>query len=241
MKKHYSFITFILFLVLMILTWFPVHKLEAKWLNVPPAPSKQTAAFITLSDEQMAYRIYALMLQNIGSLGGVTQSLKSYNYEELEKWFFLMDHLDPRSDIVPLLAAYYYGAIKEPDKIAYILDYLARVGARPEGDKWRWLAHGVFLARHVVDDTDKALELAYILSKNENPDMADWAKQMPAFILQSQGDIKEAYDIMIAILVSNVDTMHPNEVNFMTDYICNTLLKEDVTIPKPEFCFNESL
>jgi len=66
--------------------------------------------------------------------------------------------------------------------------------------------------------------------------LADWAKQMPAFILQAEGQSELAYKIMLNILISNVDTLHPNEINYMQDYICNTLLVDLPHIPPPPFC-----
>ncbi|MEM8833929.1 MAG: hypothetical protein AAGB32_05255, partial [Pseudomonadota bacterium] len=212
--------------------------LKSQWLNVPPTPADNKVSFIALADDQMAYRFYAVMLQNLGNIGGEVQSLKNYNYQELGKWFDVLDGLDPQSNAVPLLAAYYFGAIKDPDKVEHVLQYLEEIGSRPEGEKWRWLGHAVFIARHQLKDNKRALELAYKLADNKSPDLADWAKQMPAFILTEEGGTREAYEIMMNILVSNVDTLHPNEINFMTDYICNTILKDDNTIPKPEFCEN---
>lgn len=230
---------FIFCLIAMILSWFLTKDLKAQWLNVPPTPSVNTASFVGLGDDQFSYRYYAVMLQNLGNTSGRVQSLKSYNYETLGQWFFLLDKLDSNSNVIPLLAAYYFGAITDAEKLEYVFDYLAVVGQRPEREKWRWLGHAVFLARHIVKDDDKALELAYLLASNPSPDLGDWAKQMPAFILAGrgqEGDTREAYEIMMNMLIDNVDTLHPNEINFMTDYICNTILIDDNTIEKPEFC-----
>ena len=137
-----------------------------------------------------------------------------------------------------MLAAWYYGAVKDKEKLDYVLDYLAVVGEKPYGNKWRWLGHGVFLARHVQEDDDRALALARILAENKNPNLGMWATQLPAIILQSQGNKEEAYKIMINILQNSAEELHPNEVNYMVDYICNTILKDDDTIQKPEFCDN---
>jgi len=234
--RRLPFAVFVFFLISMIFSWFWTKDIKAQWLNVPPVPSEHTASFIALGDDQMAYRFYAVMLQNLGNTSGEFQSLKNYNYEQLNRWFFTLDQLDERSDAVPLLAAHYFGSVLDKEKLSHIYDYLATVGQRPIGEKWRWLGHAVFLARHISKDTDKALELANLLAANESPDLAEWAKQMPAFILADTGDTQAAFEIMMNILVSNVDTLHPNEINFMTDYICNKILKDDVTIEKPEFC-----
>ena len=137
------------------------------------------------------------------------------------------------------LGATYFGAVQDKEKLRYIFDYLAQVGARPDGEKWRWLGHAVFLAKHELKDNEKALELAYILADNKNPDLADWAKQMPAFILQEQGQPELAYKIMLNILISNIDTMHPNEINYMQDYICNKLLVDLQNVETPAFCIKK--
>ena len=235
-NRYLPHIIFLLLLITNIFFWMQTHKVQASWSNVPPAPHLNKASLVTLGDKQFAYRIYALMLQNMGSIGGRDAPLKSYDYSKLQDWFILQDKLDPTADIVPMLAAHYFGAVNDPSKLNHIFDYLAIVGARPIGEKWRWLGHAVFLAKHVLKDNDKALELANILSINQNPDMADWARQMPVFILQEEGQSELAYKIMLNILISNADAMHPNEVNFMTDYICNTLLVDLPHTPKPDFC-----
>lgn len=234
--RFFSYFLLFLFVFANLMFWSYSKNVVKPWSNVPQAPLKTHAVMTTLGDKQLAYRFYAMMLQNFGSVGGQYVSLKEYDYSRLQNWFLLEDYLDPVSDAVPMMAAYYYGAVMDDDKQDKVLDYLAVVGARPEGNKWRWLAHAVYLAQHEQENNDRALELAYILAENKNPNMSDWAKQMPVFILRSQGETELAYDIMLNILVSNVDTLHPNEINYMTDYICNTLLKELPNKTPPPFC-----
>lgn len=233
-KKTFSILCF--FLILNFSFWNYAKDIQKEWMNVPVAPSLATANLSFLGDQELAYRAYAVMLQNIGSVDGKNISLKIYDYSKLKKWFFLMHDLNPRSDIMPLLAAYYYGGIRDNEKLGNVLDYLEVVGASPDEEKWRWLGHAVYIARHVMKDNDRALELAYKLSENKSPDLADWAKQMPVYILQDQGDTELAYKIMLNILISNVDNLHPNEIFFMQDYICNTLIPSDPNLPKLELC-----
>jgi hypothetical protein len=232
-------ITYAFFLILLLgntVFWLSSKDIQKIWLNVPTAPSEIKTNLTFLGDKQLAYRSYATMLQNIGSIDGHNISLKNYDYSKLKEWFFLEYALDPHSDIVPLLAAYYFGGVSDEAKLSHVLDFLSVAGQNPEGEKWRWLGHAVYLARHQMQDNDRALELAYLLSENKSPDLADWAKQMPAFILQDQGESDLAYKIMLNVLISNVGTMHPNEIFFMKDYICNTILPAQPTITPPEFC-----
>ncbi|NCO02974.1 MAG: hypothetical protein GW903_02145 [Alphaproteobacteria bacterium] len=241
MQKNHKTLYYLIFVFALFLNvsfWVYSKTVQTKWANVPPVPKSESATMMALSDKQLAYRGYNTMLQNIGSTGGYVASLLDYNYADLKQWFFLLDHLDPVSDVTPFLASYYYGAVKDSKKLDHVLDYLAIVGTRDFGNKWRWLGHGVFIARHIQKDNVRALELANILAANQNPDIGIWAKQMPAIIQQSEGNTEEAYKIMINLIQDSSETLHPNEINYMVDYICNTILKEDTTLQKPDFCDN---
>lgn len=235
-KNNVVFLFFLSSLILTILLWKHSHTIQAEWSNVPPVPSIQFAGSSGLSDNQFAYRMNGIMLQNLGSVGGQGINLREYNYSQLSDWFLLQDSLDEVSNFMPFLAAYYYGAVDTPEKLRHIFDYLTVVGTRPYGDKWRWLAHGVFLARYTVKDNSKALEMAHILAQNKDPDIGVWARQLPALIYQAEGDTEEAYNVMMNILKDSIDELHPNEINFMRDYICNTILKEKPRESKPALC-----
>ena len=225
-----------IFIIANFVFWNNSHLKQNTWRNIPPPPEVNRASMLALGDKQLAYRYYGFMLQNAGNVDGRLVSLKDYDYDSLKSWFFLEDNLDAVSNFVPMLAAYYYGAVGDSEKIDRILDYLAVVGQRPYGEKWRWLGHAVYLARHEQNDNDRALELAYLLAANKDPDLADWARQMPAFVLQARGEKELAYEVMLGILVSNVDRMHPNEIFYMKDHICNHLLPDLPDITPPPFC-----
>ncbi len=215
-------------LVVNFLFWLWVRDMRVSWNNVPPAPDVKYAPLYGLGDSSLAYRLNALTIQNLGDTGGRTTSLKDYNYERLTKWFYLQDALDPISDFIPYLASYYFGGVQEPEKLRPVLDYLSDIGNRSYGEKWRWLAQGVFLARYKLKDLDRALEMAEILAATENENAPEWVRQMPAFIMSAKGEKNAAYALMLEILKTRGDKLHPNEVNAMKDYICKRILdKQD--------------
>lgn len=216
-----------------IVFWFSVRDIKAQWNNVPPPPSTVYAAAYGLGDKSFAYRVNGLMLQNLGDTGGRVTSLKDYDYDRLSAWFLLQDHLDPHSDFIPYLASYYFGGVQEPEKYRPVLDYLEMIGQRPTGEQWRWLAHAVWFARFQMKDMDRALELAQSLAKTKDPTAPAWARQMPAFVLNAQGNKDEAYGLLLEILKSSVDTMHPAEVNSMKIYICTRVLDEGAAAKNP--------
>jgi len=215
------------FVSLNIVLWSYSHEIKVKWINVPPVPSEFGSVVFALGDKQLAYRTYGVMLQNLGDSDGDTKPLTVYNYDTLGEWFMMMDHLDPRSDFVPLLAAYYFGATPQGEDLGPVISYLGHVGQYPGYEKWRWLAQAVYLARFRFKDNDIALKHAYKLSALHRPGMPMWAKQMPAFVMNDIGDKEAALQLMTSIMVEQGDKIHPNEVNFMKHYICDRILSED--------------
>lgn len=218
---------FVVAILLNVLTWFHARYVTSRWLNVPPVPSEISASSLSVGDKQFAYRVIGTMLQNLGDEGGRSTPLNEYNYNEISKWLFLADKLDPKSHYMPFLASFYFGAVEQPEKVKALLDYLAMVGQRSGGERWRWLAHAVYLARWQVGDLDKALELSYILADLKEPNLPLWTKQMPAFVLNAKGNKEEAVAVMLEILKTSADNIHPNEVNYTRDYICTRILEEE--------------
>ncbi len=210
--------------------WFATHDTQARWGGVPPVPTKNGAKIMTLGDEQFSYRFGAMTLQNLGNSGGRVTAIKDYDYSKLGEWFWLLHGLDPASNHVPMMAAYYFGGTQVPEDVAVVVKYLAAVGQNPVGNKGRWLTHPFFRARHRMENPSLALDLAYILSRMQpiGDVMPAWARQMPAFVLADRGEKESARKIMEEILMTATD-MHPNEVNFMREY-----LTKDLGVPEQE-------
>ncbi|HEX2753619.1 MAG TPA: hypothetical protein VHP34_11060 [Alphaproteobacteria bacterium] len=210
--------------------WLGSSHMQAKWSGVPPVPSYNGAVMMTLGDRQFSYRFGAITLQNLGNTGGNVVAVKDYDYQKLGAWFALLHDLDPASNHVPMMAAYYFGATPNKEDLTIVVDYLSTVGQIPVGNKWRWLAQAVFLARHRMQDLDRALDYAYKLSKMDpiGDTLPIWARQMPAFVLSEQGEKESSRKIVEDILLT-ADDLHPNEVNFMAAY-----LHEQLDVPQNE-------
>lgn len=204
--------------------WFGAHETFAQWGNVPPVPTKNGARAMMLGDEQFSYRFGAMTLQNLGNSGGRVTAVKDYDYKKLGQWFWLLNDLDPASNHVPMMAAYYFGATQKPEDVAVVVEYLGTVGQNPVGNKWRWLVHAIFLARHRMDNLPLALDMAYALSRMQpvGDVLPAWARQMPAFVLAEQGEKQSARKIIEEILMT-ATALHPNEVNFMKSYLVDEL------------------
>ncbi|MGB4106951.1 MAG: hypothetical protein WBK55_04050 [Alphaproteobacteria bacterium] len=223
-RRRILYIFFLLVMALHVAAWLQVRTAHARWMNVPPAPNGKGAEIFTLGDPQFAYRMTGVMLQNLGDTGGRSTAFKEYDYNHLAAWFNLAHGLDPRSDFVPMLAGFYFSSVDDPAKIAPLAEYLHQVGNSTEGEKWRWLAQAVYLARYKLKDMDKAYLWARELAAIPRPDLPAWTKQMPAFVLNAGGDKQAAYDIMVEMLRSGKNKLPREEVNAMVYYICKRIL-----------------
>lgn len=240
-RQSHRRVTFFLLMALSLnaALWWGSRFFYAQWAGVPPVPSKNGAMSATLGDPEFSYRTYALELQNLGDSGGRTTPLHEYDYKKLLKWFSLLNDLNPASNHLPHIAAYYFGAIRLPPDVAaknagILIEYLARVGQNPAGEKWRYLAHAVYLAQHRVKDLNLALDLAYILSKMKLSDgrqLPFWAQQMPAFVLKEKGENEAAKELALDMLRTGKD-LPPQEIGFLKSFLTEQLKVSEEDIKK---------
>ncbi|MDB2682953.1 hypothetical protein N9Z27_01725 [Alphaproteobacteria bacterium] len=207
--------------------WFTTKHYQSKWTNVPPPPGKLSAAGAGLGDTIFAYRSYGILLQNMGDQGGRTTNLRDYNFENLGNWFTLLHSFDSKSNFIPYIASFYFGGVDDenhPQKLKPIVDYLEIAGNSTEGEKWRWLAQAAYIARFKMKDLDRALNIAQKLSTLDNPNLPMWARNMPANVLNAQGEKEAAYGLLLSILDSEGDKMQAAEINATKAYICEQIL-----------------
>lgn len=212
------------------LVWYGTHKMMPEPEIVPAVPTATQAKVAALGDTPFYFRYLALVLQNAGDSWGRFMALKSYDYSLLQKWFYLLDELDPKSHFVPSIAAYYYSNTQTPEDNIYIVNYLSDHYDKDPKGKWWWLGQAVHIANHKLKNKDLALKLAYKLSKTPTK-VPSWARQMPAFILEQKEEFEEAYLFMKELKESvDKDEISEYELNFM-----NYFIKERLGVIEEEF------
>ncbi len=203
--------------------WLYSNRVYLKWPNVPEPPSATSMRAAFLSDDAFAFRTWAIALQNFGSIG-YSQPLKNYNYKYLENWFFLLDKLDPNSNFVPFLAAYYFSATQNPQQLPHVIKYLEEIGTRSGREKWRWLVEAAYLARHKLNNMDEALRLAHKLGQLYEPGMPIWTKNMEPLLRSDMGDKETAYLLMLEILKAEGGKMNSSEYVTSVNMVCTQIL-----------------
>ncbi len=201
-----------------LLFWPQAQGLRPPRSGLGMAPPPAVARVISFGDDQLFYRAAGLTLQNAGDWAGTLTPLAAYDYTRLIGWLELAAQMDRRSQYAPMLAGFYFGQSKNPEQVRLIIGHLRRLAAQNPQRHWRWLAHGVYLARYKVKDAALALELARQLAALPATNKPVWTRELPAFVLAEAGERQAARDILEAILASTPD-LHPSEQTFIRNYI----------------------
>ncbi len=204
--------------------WAGTKTIKPDLRVVPPVPGEKLVRAMALGDEQFYFRAAGFRLQNAGDTFGRVTALKDYDYSQLSAWWSILDQLDPVSDYIASMVAYYFGATQNPkEQVPYVVDYLEQHADRNPSKKWWWYHQAIYLANARLEDTDRALELAYKLaSLPDDLDVPIWTRQMPAFFLEKKGDYAQACAIIINIL-ENRDDLEEGEIRFMYYFIAERI------------------
>jgi hypothetical protein len=139
---------------------------------------------LSLGDKQFLFRYYALALQNAGDKIGYVSSIKSHNYKRLFLWFTALEDFDPKSRVIPSIASNYYGAISEPEKLKYVIDYLIINGSKNPEQNWRSLTYAAYLASN-INDYNSIVKATDPLTKTTSNKIPMWARVIGVFYLQN--------------------------------------------------------
>lgn len=195
---------------------------------VPPVPSKEILRAFAFGDEQLYFRYNAYLIQFAGDTFGRTTPLKDYDYPKLYAWWTILDSLDSNSDYLPYMVSYYYGATQDPERqIKYVIDFLVEHSDKHPEKKWWWYSQAAYHARYKLKDDKRALEIAdklYNLPKDL--DIPIWTRQLKAFILEKEGEVKESCNIIVNVLNDYQDgRLEQGEINFIHYFIQERLRK----------------
>jgi len=200
--------------------WRGTRSIKPNLGIIPDVPKDSTVKALSFGDDQFYFRTAAFQIQNAGDTFGRNTSLKDYNYAKLYKWWIILDGLDSKSDFLPSLVSYYYGASqKHKEHMPFVVDYLEQHADRDPVKKWWWYSQAIYHVKHKLKDTDRALVIANKMAKlPRDTKMPIWGWQMEAFILEDRGEYKAACDIILNLL-DTYKGLSQGEVNFMMHFV----------------------
>lgn len=194
---------------------------EADIRELPASPPVAYLKLLGLADDAFMSRLVVLWLQTHDYQQGVSLSYREIDYSRLVDWLETSLRLDERNQYPLLLATRVYGVVGDPTRQRLMLQWVAGEFEKRPVQRWRWLAHAVFVARHRLDDEALALEYARLLANTTEPDQVpDWARQMHIFILADMGEV-EAARVLLGGLLESGELDDGNEYRFLLQRIEN--------------------
>jgi len=210
-----------IFLLLQLGYWYKTKDIKPDLSIVPDVPGRSALHAMTFGDDEFYFRILAFNLQNAGDNYGQFTSLRYYDMNKLYHWFNLLDELDPKSDMIPSMASYYFAQTQNTADVRYIVDYLYTHSVRDVEHKWWWLLQAIYLSMHKLKDMDLTLKVAKPLRDDRVP---VWAQQMTAVVYEKRGEMEDALHIMEEIQ-KNAKNIPDSELKYMTYFVKERLGK----------------
>lgn len=188
---------------------------EARVEVLPSVPAEPYLRALSLGDPPFLSRLLVLWLQSHDYQQGQSLSYRDIDYERLAAWLAASLKLDPGHDYPLLLASRVYAMVDDPERQRIMLDFVAeRFSERPV-ERWRWLAHAVYVAKHRLKDEPLALEFARLLASETRPgEIPAWARQMQVFILADMGEV-EAAKVLLGGLVESGEMTDAGEYRYL--------------------------
>lgn len=156
-----------------------------------------------------------LWLQSFDYQPGISIPLRELDYARLVDWLRAILTLDPSSHYPLLAASRLYAEVPDPERQRRVLRFVYESFLEAPNDRWQWLAHAVFVARHRLRDLDLALAYARALAERTDPArVPGWARQMRIFVLEERGEL-EAAKVLLGGLIDSGEVKDEAELRFL--------------------------
>ena len=178
----------------------------------PPAMAVRTAA---LGEDAFAGYLVMMILQNADVPVGRATPLADLDRKTVIGWLDLGLHLDPDTGYPLLLAARHYAETGSPAQRRMMLDWVYRRFEERPNQRWPWLTHAVFVARHVLHDNTLAeFYAAALRTQVSDPTVPSWVRQMDLLLRADLGETADAR-VILGGLIAAGQIRSPAELKFL--------------------------
>jgi hypothetical protein len=210
---------------------------RAEWaddhvLRTPPAAGAvRTAA---LGESVFAGYLVMLYVQNFDVPLGRATPLAAIDRPALIRWLDLTVDLDSRTGYPLLLAVRHYAETGTPAQRRVMLDWVYRRFLEQPNQRWPWLVHAVFVARHVLHDNALAECYASALrTRVSDPTVPSWVRQMEFLLRADLGEASDAHAILGGLIAAG-QIRSPAELKFLESRIPEASVPSDRRHCAPE-------
>ena len=198
---------------------------EIKPLSSPP--HEQYLALSGLSDRILTAKMLMLKLQSHDNQPGISIPLRDLNYDRVIEWLDLILSLDDRT-AYPLLAAIrFYAEVEDRDKQRQMVRYVTAKFLQDPDERWPYMAHAVYIAKHRIKDMELALQTARLIRMHAKADSVPyWARQMEIFVLEDMGEL-EAAKVLIGGLLESGELQDVQQRAFLSQRLEEIEARQD--------------
>ncbi len=171
--------------------------------DLPSPPSRPFIRLISLDDNIAAAKVIMLWLQAFDNQPGISIPLQELDYNRLVQWLDLMLALDNRITYPLFAAIRFYAEVPDRHKQRQMVRYIRERFIEKPDERWQYMAHAVYIARHRIKDKSLALACARLLRKYATGDHVPyWARHMELFVLEDMGEMEAAMVLIGGLLES---------------------------------------
>jgi hypothetical protein len=187
--------------------------LEDYVLGAPPPAALIRAA--AMGENAFAGYLTDLHLQNFNVHLGSATAIAALDRGAVTRWLDLATELDPDTGYPLLLASRHFAETGTPAERRMMLDWVYRRFEERPNQRWPWMVHAVFVARHVLNDNALAAAYAAALrTKVNDPAAPSWVRQMELLLRADLGEVEDA-KIILGSLVAAGQIRSPAELQFL--------------------------
>jgi hypothetical protein len=185
----------------------------------PPVGLVRTAS---LGESVFAGYLVNLFLQDFNVPLGRVTPLAAIDRSALIRWLDLATELDPGTGYPLLLASRHFGETGTPAQRRTMLDWVYRRFEERPNDRWPWLVHALYVARHVLQDNSLAQYYAAALrTQVTDPSIPSWVRQMDVLLRADLGQTADARAILGGLIAAG-QIRSPAELKFLESRIPTT-------------------
>ncbi len=186
---------------------------SAEDLGTPPSV---TDARMSSLNEPLAYAKWLnLALQTHDNQPGISLPFKRLDYTRVCAWLERILELDPAGQYPLLAASRLYAAVDDPARQRVMLEFVHHQFLKAPNQRWQWLAHSTYVAKHQLHDLELAVRYAESLRLYATAsDVPSWARQMEIF-LRAEMNQTEAAKVLLGALLSSGHVTDVTEYRFL--------------------------
>ena len=171
---------------------------------------------ISSLNEPLAYaKLMNLALQAHDNPPGVSLPFKQLDYSRVSTWLARIIEIDADGQYPLLAASRLYGAVEDAARQRLMLEFVHQQFLASPNQRWQWMAHAAYVAKHQLHDLDLALRYAQSLRLHATSGRVPaWARQMEIF-LRAEMRQTEAAKVLLGALLASGQVTDAAEYRFL--------------------------